>query len=151
MEGLKPLDGWPLLLSERGSRPRRHAGPQISGVNPLMVRSRGLEPPHPYGYMHLKHARLPIPPRPRNSLFDPTSSHTYLKLVRLSLRTACVSVAYRTTVTTRGRGHSKDRVRSSSGMQSFFEPERPSSLSGVIVSAVIRGDKSHFLSTVAAK
>ena len=52
-----------------------------------VVRSRGLEPPHPYGYMHLKHARLPIPPRPQNSLFDPTSSHTYLKLVRLPLLT----------------------------------------------------------------
>src|SRR6516164_9565792 len=32
-----------------------------------VVRSRGLEPPHPYGYMHLKHARLPIPPRPQTS------------------------------------------------------------------------------------
>jgi hypothetical protein len=31
-----------------------------------MVRSRGLEPPHSYGYMHLKHARLPIPPQPQN-------------------------------------------------------------------------------------
>ena len=49
----------------------------------FVVRSRGFEPPHPYGYIHLKHARLPIPPRPQNSLFDPTSSHSYLKLVSL--------------------------------------------------------------------
>ena len=27
-----------------------------------MVPRRGLEPPRPYGHMHLKHARLPIPP-----------------------------------------------------------------------------------------
>ena len=46
-----------------------------------MVRSRGLEPPHPSGYMHLKHARLPIPPRPRTAKLVPTSSHTYLKLI----------------------------------------------------------------------
>jgi hypothetical protein len=29
-----------------------------------MVRTRGLEPPQPYGHYHLKVARLPIPPRP---------------------------------------------------------------------------------------
>ena len=46
-----------------------------------MVRSRGLEPPHPYRYMHLKHARLPIPPRSPVDCFDPISSNTYLKLV----------------------------------------------------------------------
>src|SRR5450755_463188 len=28
-----------------------------------MVPSKGLEPPHPCGYMDLNHARLPIPPR----------------------------------------------------------------------------------------
>ena len=28
------------------------------------VRKRGLEPPHPCGYMNLNHARLPIPPLP---------------------------------------------------------------------------------------
>jgi hypothetical protein len=27
------------------------------------VPSKGLEPPHPCGYMDLNHARLPIPPR----------------------------------------------------------------------------------------
>ena len=32
-----------------------------------MVRMRGLEPPHPCGYMDLNHARLPIPPHPQNS------------------------------------------------------------------------------------
>ena len=30
-----------------------------------MVRSKGVEPPYGYGYRHLKHARLPIPSRPR--------------------------------------------------------------------------------------
>ena len=40
-----------------------------------MVPKKGLEPPHPCGYMDLNHARLPIPPlrhgwkRVRNSLF----------------------------------------------------------------------------------
>src|ERR1700721_1009757 len=28
----------------------------------VMVPKKGLEPPHPYGYMDLNHARLPIPP-----------------------------------------------------------------------------------------
>ena len=28
-----------------------------------LVPSKGLEPPHPCGYMDLNHARLPIPPR----------------------------------------------------------------------------------------
>jgi hypothetical protein len=36
--------------------------------------------------MHLKHARLPIPPRPQEfKSVTPTSSNTYLKLVRLPL------------------------------------------------------------------
>ena len=30
-----------------------------------LVRKRGIEPPHPCGYMNLNHARLPIPPLPR--------------------------------------------------------------------------------------
>src|ERR1700761_4456966 len=30
-----------------------------------MVPRRGLEPPHPFGYQHLKLARLPIPPSGR--------------------------------------------------------------------------------------
>src|SRR5580700_3909665 len=30
----------------------------------LLVRMRGLEPPHPCEYMDLNHARLPIPPHP---------------------------------------------------------------------------------------
>ena len=29
-----------------------------------LVRTRGLEPPQPFGHYHLKVARLPIPPRP---------------------------------------------------------------------------------------
>ena len=33
--------------------------------------------------MHLKHARLPIPPRPPINFLDPTSSNTYLKLMWL--------------------------------------------------------------------
>src|ERR1700689_3874533 len=34
-----------------------------------MVPKKGLEPPHPCGYMDLNHARLPIPPlRQRNAL-----------------------------------------------------------------------------------
>jgi hypothetical protein len=31
-------------------------------VDNLMVPKKGLEPPHPCGYMDLNHARLPIPP-----------------------------------------------------------------------------------------
>ena len=41
---------------------------------------------HAYGYMHLKHARLPIPPRPQNRT-PRTSSNTYLKLMRLPTAT----------------------------------------------------------------
>ena len=72
------------------NRPSQGSGPggqqqclpsQRGFCNTRLVRSRGLEPPHPYGYMHLKHARLPIPPRPQISKLVPTSSHSYLKLV----------------------------------------------------------------------
>lgn len=30
-----------------------------------LVRTGGVEPPHPYGYQDLNLARMPIPPRPR--------------------------------------------------------------------------------------
>ena len=33
-----------------------------------MVPKKGLEPPHPCGYMDLNHARLPIPPLRRQIL-----------------------------------------------------------------------------------
>ena len=33
------------------------------GSEEILVPSKGLEPPHPCGYMDLNHARLPIPPR----------------------------------------------------------------------------------------
>src|SRR5580692_8572747 len=37
---------------------------RVTGTpNKAMVPSKGLEPPHPCGYMDLNHARLPIPPR----------------------------------------------------------------------------------------
>jgi hypothetical protein len=34
----------------------------------FLVRPRGLEPPHRFQYMHLKHARLPIPPWPQRKI-----------------------------------------------------------------------------------
>ena len=34
----------------------------IVRVRSLLVPKKGLEPPHPCGYMDLNHARLPIPP-----------------------------------------------------------------------------------------
>src|SRR5438552_14735815 len=37
-----------------------------------------------YGYMHLKYARLPIPPHPEINYFDSTRSNTYLKLMRVA-------------------------------------------------------------------
>src|ERR1039457_5916264 len=39
---------------------------EVAGEKPnsqVVVPSKGLEPPHPCGYMDLNHARLPIPPR----------------------------------------------------------------------------------------
>ena len=67
-------------------------------VGSKMVRSRGLEPPHSYGYMHLKHARPPIPPRPlKPTASDSISSNTYLKLVGMPVSTsrACSSLESR--------------------------------------------------------
>jgi hypothetical protein len=40
---------------------REVAGEQADSQ--VVVPSKGLEPPHPCGYMDLNHARLPIPPR----------------------------------------------------------------------------------------
>jgi hypothetical protein len=37
-----------------------------------MVPKKGLEPPHPCGYMDLNHARLPIPPLRRQILWAAT-------------------------------------------------------------------------------
>lgn len=33
----------------------------------ILVRGKGLEPSRPFGHSHLKAARLPIPPTPRDS------------------------------------------------------------------------------------
>ena len=35
---------------------------EVMGIK-ILVPKKGLEPPHPCGYMDLNHARLPIPPR----------------------------------------------------------------------------------------
>src|SRR5271165_3784016 len=48
-------------VSEAGAHrrnPERSEGP----YKRLLVPKKGLEPPHPCGYMDLNHARLPIPP-----------------------------------------------------------------------------------------
>ena len=39
------------------------SGALESPLSLQLVPSKGLEPPHPCGYMDLNHARLPIPPR----------------------------------------------------------------------------------------
>jgi hypothetical protein len=49
--------------------------------NKVVVPKKGLEPPHPCGYMDLNHARLPIPPlRPATALWG---GHAALKGKRL--------------------------------------------------------------------
>jgi hypothetical protein len=35
----------------------------------ILVPKKGLEPPHPCGYMDLNHARLPIPPLRQVTVF----------------------------------------------------------------------------------
>ena len=61
---------------------REPAGEILSGAKDLscsevelesMVPKKGLEPPHPCGYMDLNHARLPIPPLRRGKL--PSRNH----------------------------------------------------------------------------
>jgi hypothetical protein len=42
--------------------PRRSASRNGQFLESLLVPKKGLEPPHPCGYMDLNHARLPIPP-----------------------------------------------------------------------------------------
>src|ERR1700704_3316973 len=46
-----------------GRNSARISEPTTSGCRIELVPSKGLEPPHPCGYMDLNHARLPIPPR----------------------------------------------------------------------------------------
>jgi hypothetical protein len=46
------------------SMSRRNAGTQQSRRSEV-VRAKGLEPPHPFGYRDLNPARLPVPPRSR--------------------------------------------------------------------------------------
>src|SRR5271163_286364 len=55
-------------VSEPLSRPCQRWGTNLVSVTKTpdkktLVPSKGLEPPHPCGYMDLNHARLPIPPR----------------------------------------------------------------------------------------
>ena len=55
----------------RFKAPEGKPAPTTEGIKPglsqLLVPKKGLEPPHPCGYMDLNHARLPIPPlRPSN-------------------------------------------------------------------------------------
>ena len=59
--GLKPAG----FIRDPGSSPPllRHSSPLG-----LMVRTRGLEPPQPFGYTHLKRTRIPIPPRPQTPM-----------------------------------------------------------------------------------
>jgi hypothetical protein len=55
------------------TRQRKSSGkPEL--FQSLMVPKKGLEPPHPCGYMDLNHARLPIPPLRRGKL--PSKQHS---------------------------------------------------------------------------
>src|SRR5579864_5957773 len=49
-----------LLAAELSQLPGRKL--LTSGSGKMLVPKKGLEPPHPCGYMDLNHARLPIPP-----------------------------------------------------------------------------------------
>ncbi len=57
------------------SKPRRRIihQPRLdwSAVERKLVRINGVEPSHPFGYMNLNHARLPIPPYPHNTITRP--------------------------------------------------------------------------------
>ena len=63
----RPLE--PVCGHESEPQRRREPAGEIgsaakdSGSEEILVPSKGLEPPHPCGYMDLNHARLPIPPR----------------------------------------------------------------------------------------
>jgi hypothetical protein len=54
-----------------------------------MVPKKGLEPPHPCGYMDLNHARLPIPPLRRQKLGCDLGSPVRTKLRLLFLPGCC--------------------------------------------------------------
>lgn len=47
------------MLAESDTDQRAIAAPRI------VVRTGGVEPPHPFGYQDLNLARMPVPPRPR--------------------------------------------------------------------------------------
>ena len=55
------------LVQDDGVMENRAGGRRGVGVvlscSKILVPKKGLEPPHPCGYMDLNHARLPIPPR----------------------------------------------------------------------------------------
>jgi hypothetical protein len=52
-------------LDKKGQAPRRNLE-KLRGLL-VLVPKKGLEPPHPCGYMDLNHARLPIPPLRRGA------------------------------------------------------------------------------------
>jgi|HubBroStandDraft_4_1064222.scaffolds.fasta_scaffold223107_2 hypothetical protein len=57
-------------------RSRRKSFP-TTAASIRLVPSRGLQPPLLWGYMHLKPARLPIPPRPPTAQSSPTPARSY--------------------------------------------------------------------------
>src|SRR5580765_7910253 len=66
---LRSVQGWALGNSDstvsRSAKPSRREDRELVDLadSEDLVPSKGLEPPHPCGYMDLNHARLPIPPR----------------------------------------------------------------------------------------
>jgi hypothetical protein len=61
---LEPLCGHDAERQRRGEPAGEiRSAAKDFGSEEILVPSKGLEPPHPCGYMDLNHARLPIPPR----------------------------------------------------------------------------------------
>ncbi len=71
-----------VLDEDSHSRHFRYIFQQLKSVVPR----RGLEPPHPCEYMHLKHARLPIPPpRLRFGFWNTREREMYRSLSVMSM------------------------------------------------------------------
>src|SRR6516162_9305074 len=56
------------------NRNKKHESSGTSELLQSLVPKKGLEPPHPCGYMDLNHARLPIPPLRRTKRTSQTAT-----------------------------------------------------------------------------
>src|SRR5690348_9994959 len=91
---LRSVQGWALGNSDsrvsRSAKPSRREDRELVDLadSEDLVPKKGLEPPHPCGYMDLNHARLPIPPLRLGNVLPQMKARLVEKLANRGSRAA---------------------------------------------------------------